>query len=330
MNRLNMRLCCVLFVAACCPSDHAGRAAAAEPVPSPATNQVQEAGGKPEVSPVETFRKLLAMAPQEFQRVLATYPPEKQGSIVDKVEEYRSMPVEARELKLRVTELRWYLIPLLKAPREQRAGLLKSVPEPYKEWIGARLDEWDIWPLDLKAEVLEYEDLMHYFIGRNTELERQAVFEDLPDKGGAALGTKLAEWRSLPLEQRQQTFGGFRHYFELSDEEQQKVLATLSVEDRQQAERVVNSIEKRSRTEQEAYLASFREFAEMPPAERRKFVSNAERWQKMSPAERQAWRDLVHQMSISAATPTPLPLTAQPTGLPSAARPSTNSTPLRR
>jgi hypothetical protein len=208
--------------------------------------------------------------------------------------------------------------------------LLKSVPDPYKDWIAARLDEWDIWPLDLKAEVLEYEDLMHYFIGRNTELERQAVFEELPEKGGAALGKKLADWKSLPLEQRQQMYGGFRHYFELSDEEQQKVLATLSVQDRQQTEKVVNAIERRSRTEQEAYLASFRQFAEMPPAERRKFMSNAERWQKMSPAERQAWRDLVHQMSISNGTSPPSPLSAQPTGSPPTASPTTNSTPLRR
>ena len=327
MNRIQTRLRSLLPLAGCCalglaPALHA---VAADPVAATATSPAVQPGAKTEISPVETFRKMMAMPPADLQRALESYPPENRARIVSKVEEYRSLPLKTRELKLRVTELRWYLIPLLKVPREERAGLLKSVPEPYKDWIGARLDEWDIWPVDLKAEVLEYEDLMHYFIGRNTELERQAVFEDLPKNSGAALGKKLAEWRSLPIEQRQQMYGGFRHYFELSDEEQKLVLATLPAQDRQQTERVVNSIEKRSRTEQEAYLASFHEFAEMPAAEQQQFMNNAERWQKMSPAERQAWRDLVHHMSLSTAAPPRLTLIAQPTG--SSAPVKTNSPP---
>jgi hypothetical protein len=312
-----MRLYWLIAVAVPCLVPPAARLTAEESpaVLSPAihaTTNVVEALG---TSPVETFRKLLAMTTAARERFLTNYPPEKREQILQKVREYEALPVEMRELRLRVTALRWYLVPLLQAPPEKRAELLKSVPEPYQQWVATRLDEWDMWPPGLKDEVLEYETLMHYFIGRNAEVQRPTVFEDLPEAKQLDLELKLADWGSLPLGQREQMYGSFRHYFELSDAEQQKILATLSESEREKTEQVVNSIERWPKSRQEAYLAACRQYVEMSPAERRNFMKNAQRWQKMAPAERQAWRDLVQQLSMArtmAAGPVPLALPIGP------------------
>jgi hypothetical protein len=298
MNPTGWRLLWLLAVAASCLFAPANRVTAEESASAESreTNAVKNVPGQPETSPVETFRKLLAMSPEEQARFLAHYPPEKRRQILEKVQEYRMLPGEACELRLQVTELRWYLIPLLKAPPGKRAELLKSVPEPYRQLIVPRLDEWDIWPPDLKEEVLEYESTLQFLVGPNAEEGKQPVFEELPEADRLGLELKLAEWRALPLEERKQMFGAFRHYFELSEAEQQKVLSTLSAPQRQETEKVLNPIEKWPKPQQDAYLVAFRQFAEMSPAERQNFMLNVRRWQRMSPAERQAWRDLVHQV----------------------------------
>lgn len=274
----------------------AGEPAAANPPAIQSTNKPPSAL---EASPVAKFRKLLDMTHAERDRALLEYPPEKREPILQKVQEYQRLPANVRELRLRVTELRWYLLPLLQAPPEKRAELLKSVPEPYQQWVTTRLDEWDMWPPDLKDEVLEYESTMHYFIGRNAEVQRPATYEDLPEEQRLDLELKLAEWNELPLGQRQQMYGGFRHYFELSEAEQQRILATLSEPERQKTELVVNTIEKWPKERQRAYLSALRQYTELSPAERRNFMRNAESWQKMSPAERQAWRDLVQHLAAA-------------------------------
>src|SRR5215469_2499108 len=59
-------------------------------------------------SPVDYFRKLLAMSPQQLQAVLAHKPPQLQERILAKVKEYSALDPDERELRLRATELRWY------------------------------------------------------------------------------------------------------------------------------------------------------------------------------------------------------------------------------
>ncbi|HTV76036.1 MAG TPA: hypothetical protein VMD57_03480, partial [Candidatus Baltobacteraceae bacterium] len=64
-------------------------------------------------SPVEFFRQLLAMTPDERDNCLKIHPPEIRERILAKVAEYEALDPDERELRLRATELRWYLMPLL-------------------------------------------------------------------------------------------------------------------------------------------------------------------------------------------------------------------------
>ena len=124
---------------------------------------------------------------------------------------------------------------------------------------------------------------------------------------------KVAEWRELPVEQRKQLYGGFVRYFELSEPEKERILGNLFQPERAQTEKVVSSIENWPKPQQEAYMAALRQFTEMSPAERENFMKNAHRWQQMSLPERQAWRDLVRQISLTRPSPDPA-LRATPTG----------------
>ena len=57
---------------------------------------------------------------------------------------------DARELRLRATELRWYLTPLLRTPAAERAGRLALVPEDLRELVNSRVEQWDVLPPPLK------------------------------------------------------------------------------------------------------------------------------------------------------------------------------------
>src|SRR5688500_2371087 len=63
-------------------------------------------------SPIEYFRELLALPVAEQERSIADRSDEQKKILRAKLKEYESMTPEERELRLAVTELRWYLVPL--------------------------------------------------------------------------------------------------------------------------------------------------------------------------------------------------------------------------
>jgi len=292
----------------------------ANPASPPAsTHALHTLPQRPLKSPIDAFRKLLAMSPAERERYLTNYPAAAREKILGKVEEYSLLPPDYRELRLQVTELRWYLLPMMKLPRADREAHLQLIPEPYQKLVSARLEEWDIWPPPLKDEVLEYETTLSRFVGRNAEgtavVQPQMSIDDLPERDRLQAEQKLARWQELPPAERQLLFARFQHFFDLSESEKEKTLDALSESERQETEKVLNSIEKKPKSEQEQYLAAFREFSEMSAPAREQFMKNAERWRQMSPAERQAWRDLVKQLSEMPPLPPDLVLPrAQPIG----------------
>ena len=54
------------------------------------------------------------MTPDERENFLTNRPPEIRKRILAKVGEYEALDPDERELRLRATELRWYLMPLLR------------------------------------------------------------------------------------------------------------------------------------------------------------------------------------------------------------------------
>lgn len=310
MNRTRVRILCGMAGAVLCLAPPAVRATGDKPAPSPslpgATNLAPTS-----VSPVEKFRKILAMTPAERDKFLTIYPPETRDRILEKVQQYQLLPPDFRELRLRVTELRWYLLPLLKTPATNRAERLSRIPEPYRKMVAARLQEWDIWPPTLKEEVLKYEGPFHYFVSQGV-VKNKIEAEDLPRGERPEMQQKLAQFLALPAGQRQQLYASFQHYFDLSEEEKQDLLDTLSLQERQETKKALGPIEKWSKTQQDKYFAALRQFGNMSKEERERFMIDAAKWQKMSPEERQACRDVVKQMADSPPLPMGVSLQTAP------------------
>src|SRR5438445_7325951 len=136
-------------------------------------------------SPVAFFRELLAMSPSERSVALSNRPPENRKLILAKIREYRSLSENERELRLRATELEWYLVPLMKTPATNRAARLTTVPEEYRKMIQSRLDEWDKLAEATKKELVDNRDSICLYIQMtsgfgvptNSVVPRRAVVE---------------------------------------------------------------------------------------------------------------------------------------------------------
>jgi hypothetical protein len=240
-----------------------------------------------ESSPIDLFRQLLAMRPSERELFLTNRPPEIRKRILEKVDEYEALDPNMRELRLRATELRWYLMPLLREPPAIRAARLAQVPDDIRELVEDRLNEWTILPPPLQQEFLENERTLRYFT-------RVDVSGGLPENTGRGPSEdEQARWNALSETRRGQITAEFNQFFELTPPEKQKVLGMLSDVERQQMEKTLQAFDKLPPGQREECVRAFAKFAGLSTEERAEFLKNARRWSQMPPAERQAWRDLV-------------------------------------
>lgn len=247
----------------------------------------------PLTSPVDFFRDLLLMRPEERAAALSNRAPEVRERLLAKVREYEQLSPEERELRLRATELRWYLVPLMRLVPDQRPPVAQAVPSHLRQAVLDRLAVWDRLPESVRAEFLRDELALNYFsrvppLSEGGGRER-AVFV----KTGDATGTPMLESREREL---RSVLREFRRIFEWTAEERQKALSTLTETERRQMEESLRQYEKLSREQRRMVIASFERLATMSPGERREFLQNAERWSAMSPWERERWRRLVRQV----------------------------------
>jgi hypothetical protein len=233
-------------------------------------------------SPVDFFRQLLAMTPAERNAALTNRPPETRAKILAKVREYQALGPDERELRLRATELRWYLTPLLRAPAAEREARLANVPDDLRGLVRSRLTQWDILPPPLQQEFLADDQALHYF----------ARVEPTNTPAASPEQQKIA--------------GEFSQFFELTPAEKRQTLNTLSTAERAQMEKTLQSFEKLPPRQRLTCVRNYAKFAGMSGVERAEFLKNAESWSKMSPAERQTWRDLVENVPLWPPMPPPM------------------------
>lgn len=233
-------------------------------------------------SPVEAFRALLLMPTAEQQKLLAIRPPDIRDRILVKIQEYRSLTPEERELRLQATELRWYLVPLMSVPATNRAEHLARIPQPTRELAEARLQHWMLLPPPLRQVLLTNQEALSLFFGNTTNASSPPT---------EALRNKM-----------QQTV---ERFFELTQREKEKTLSNFSEVERQQMEKTLAAFERLTPAQRGRCARSFTKFATMTPEERQEFLKNAERWAQMSPTEREAWRELVSRAPIMPPLPYP-------------------------
>ena len=248
-----------------------------------------------ELSPITFFRELLAMNEAERTLVLSTYTPERQAQILAKVREYELLTPDEREVRLRVTELSWYLRPLMATPSPGRAQRLAGLSEPNRSLLAKRLSDWDKLPAEVKRELLGLGPTLPYIaeIGGRSKLQRQQILDSMSPERRSKLEQGLLKWDSMSEAQRQRTLQRFNQFFKLTDAEKNKALRTLSDPERQQIEKTLQTFGSLTEDQRAWCIRSFEKFASLSPEERQEFLKNTERWKLMPPSERQAWRELV-------------------------------------
>lgn len=263
------------------------------------------------VSPVDQFRQLLALAPAQREARLTNRPPELRRRILAKLQEYDAMKSDERELRLRSTQVRWYMLSLMESPPGDRAKRLEVIPEPDRQVVRDHLAEWDRLAEDERKEVLKYEKVIENLVAQG--FTNAATTTNII--GTPPAYRNLDTFLKLPADQRQQMYDSFQKFFELSDADKQKTLGALSPAERAQIEAALRRFAQLPKPRRDVCLKSFSKFSNMNDAERQEFLQSAERWRELSPAERRAWSDLVNRLPKR--PPLPPGLAVPPPPLPS-------------
>ena len=90
--------------------------------------------------PIVYFRELLALRPEELEQSLAGKSEAQRNFLKAKLQEYTSLNPEEREARLRATELRWYLRPLMEMHPTNRVSSLAAIPGDYRTLVEKRLE----------------------------------------------------------------------------------------------------------------------------------------------------------------------------------------------
>lgn len=269
--------------------------AAAGPEGAPATSTNPLAA-------VAYFRQLLAAAPAERGRMLAGKSAQQLRVLTNSIRSYLALPEAERETRLRALELRSLLAPLLRLAPAERAARLQEMPGDYRPLLEERLAYWDRLSTNLQQQVLE-EERATRFGSTRALVENRPVLPPMPLSGlsperQAALLPVLTPWQATTPARQRDVITAFTNLFDRPGDQQSRRLdpLPLSAEERALIEKALEAFRRLEPLQRQACVNGFRKFAELSPAERVQFLRNAEAWQKMSPEDRQRWRDLVNRM----------------------------------
>jgi hypothetical protein len=254
-------------------------------------------------SPISFFRELLDMPAADREQALTNRSPEARRLILAKVHEYESLQPDQRKLRLSVTELRWYLRPLMTASPTNRLAQLAMIPANLRLQVQDRLREWDKLPPEAQKGLLDNEATISYLTEMKgmSDKQRHDILDNLSPERRELLEKGINRWAEMSDEQRRDASKQFTQFFELTAQEKEKAIKALPAPERPQVEKMMQIVGNLSPEQRSQYMTSFAKFASLSLVERQRFLQNAERWKQMSPSEKQAWRDLVRRL------PPPIP-----------------------
>jgi len=242
-------------------------------------------------SPVEFFRQLLAATPSERDEMLSDHADEKRRVILTKIQEYTILPPPVREWRLKATELRYYLLPLMKRAPQSRGDLFEMVPEPDKDLVASRLRQWDALPAAEREAMLDSQIALRY-LSRPGRIPPPP----LPPSTGETfqkLEKTVDEWQSLPKAKQDTITDQFHSFFTLSTTEKQKTIAVFTGTEKEHLQKIVHSFEGLSDRDRRQCVVAVRKIASMSGSERAAFLRNVQRWKSLSETDRRQWRTLV-------------------------------------
>jgi hypothetical protein len=249
------------------------------------------------------------MPPGDRAAALASRSPKQRAVIEERLKEFDAMNPAERELRLRLLQVRHYLLPLLQTEPAGRSNLLAQVPASNRRLVEARLKMWDGLSREQQNALLANDEQLQRFqcFGTNTPPPLPPV--SVPPAMGQQqhLESSLARWRSSTPPQRERVFAQFQRMSALGAQERARLLKELPEPERGRVERSLEAFEKLPPANRAMWIQAFEQFSNMNPDERRSFLGNAARWEAMAPAERRAWREIVAELPPLPTALPPLP-----------------------
>jgi hypothetical protein len=289
---LRLICCCVVgnevFVA---------RSADLPGVPAPTTHAALSFPPLPKTQ-VTYFRELLSLSPNELDRALASIAEPARKRLQAKLQEYAALSPDERDGRLRATELRWYLAPLMRTPPTNRIAQLALVPEDYRTLVEERLKLWDLLAPETQRQLQASEWTLRYIVQLQsaTGFRQAGATNDLTLSQREKLEQQLDSWLALPPGERERMCDRFQQFFELSPREKEKILGALTDAERGGMDKTLQAFEKLPSEQRSLCVNSFRKFANMTPEGRAHFLKNAGRWKQTPPDDRESWRTVVTKL----------------------------------
>ncbi len=246
-------------------------------------------------NPFQSFRELLSATPAERELILEKKQAIHRTHLEERLKEFGSLPAAEREIRLRMMELRWFLVPLFKMSPPNRVERLAFVPEGARKLVEDRLREWDDLPAHLRQDVLQHGITLQYFARLEAVAPRDQV--KLWNSMGAESRPQPAmspdQWKTLMSDRKKSVSVQLERFFDLSSEEKLRVLQGFSEGQREHVGTRLKKLEQLPAAERKQCLDSFQKYSELSEKARIEFLKNAEQWKAMSAEERKAWRSLI-------------------------------------
>jgi hypothetical protein len=249
-------------------------------------------------SPVDNFRDWLKLSPAERAPLLAKMPEADRRALEAKLANYDSLSADARDLRLRETQMHWHLLALMKLPPAQRKDRLAQVPPDERELVHERLQQFDAWPAAKQKSFLENEEVIGVYLQmQETPPDvRGNVLRSMPAEVRLPLERRLQKWNGLPPAQRQEMSDHFVQMFQVEDRNKEKIIASLPEDVRKQFDKLNESLKQLPADQRQRCTAALNKFLKMSPDEQNHFLANAARWQKMSEKEHNTWRQIINKV----------------------------------
>jgi len=268
------------------------------------------------------FRQLLEASPTEREKLLTGKSPEHRQVLTNSLHSFDADSPEGREHRLRLLKLRFDLAELMRLAPHQRANRLQSVRAPERPLIEERLRIWDQCSPEDQKVLLEQERFVRVTSILVPMSGRGSALSSAASNQLRQIELTLDRFQNLPESKRTEIQIIFERLFDLPDPasaKQQLDSLPFSAAEREQMEKTLAQFRRLSKPQRDTCIRNFRKLSELPSEELRRFLRNAEEWQKMTPKDREEWRRVINTlppfpsgMGLSPSPPMPPGVNSKP------------------
>jgi hypothetical protein len=158
---------------------------------------------------------------------------------------------------------------------------------------------------DLQKESLANRMVVEYL--STPEAQQAAILRDLSEAERNDMKARIAKFNTLTAEQRADLDERLNTFFSMPVDKQRQALNRIDDAERVKMKVTLDAFRSLPAPQREVCIRSFSKLANMAPEEQIVFLKNIDRWQAMSPQDRQMWRQVVAIVPPMPAPPAPIP-----------------------